>query len=72
MSTSNGYFEHDQSVIEFAFILVKEYDKHEREQDRLLRKTNPYVSPEPKNRSKQGGTILAGGRKEKRDNADTG
>jgi hypothetical protein len=62
MTTGNGYFEHDPAVIDLAYSLVKEYDRHDREQD----KRHPYVSPQPKNRSKQGGMIEAGTRKAKR------
>jgi hypothetical protein len=68
MPTGNGYFQHDPSVIDYAYTLVKELDQHDREQDRLYRKAHPYTTSEPKNRSKQGGMIEAGTRKEKNKN----
>lgn len=67
MASGNGYFQHDRSVIDFAYSLVKEYDDHEKVQDRIYRRAHPYVPQSPKNRSKQGGMIVAGTRKQKRE-----
>jgi hypothetical protein len=35
VGSSNGYFQHDPSVIAFAYTLVKEYEEHDRAQDRI-------------------------------------
>jgi len=39
---NSSRFEHDPSVIAFAYQLVGEYDKHQREQDKLHHKNNPH------------------------------
>jgi len=38
MNELNGYFLHDPGIIEFAYQLVREYDEHQKEQDKLARK----------------------------------
>jgi len=35
-------FEHDSSVIDFAYQLVREYEDHQKEQDRIHRAKNPH------------------------------
>ena len=57
MATGNGYFQHSQSVMALAYKLVKEYEQHEREQDRAVRKANPYTPRKPKRVSKPGGML---------------
>lgn len=58
MATGNGYFQHSQSVMAFAYRLVKEYEQHEREQDRAGRSSaDPYTSRKPKRVSRPGGMI---------------
>jgi len=57
MATGNGYFVHSQAVMELAYILVKEYDQHEREQDRLWKKAHGPQPKSSKSWSKQGGMI---------------
>lgn len=32
---SDGYFQHPKAVYDYAHELVREYDEHQREQDRL-------------------------------------
>jgi hypothetical protein len=57
MATGNGYFVHDQAVMELAHRLVKEYDKHEREQDINWQKGHGAQPKSAKTWSKQGGMI---------------
>ncbi|MBW2645191.1 MAG: hypothetical protein JRE23_03245 [Deltaproteobacteria bacterium] len=57
MATGNGYFVHDQAVMELAHHLVKEYDKHEREQDKLWKQAHGPQPTSDKSWSKQGGMI---------------
>ena len=53
MQSSNGYFQHDPAVIAFAWLLVKEYMQHEKEQDKL----NPFNRITPQKVWAKGGMI---------------
>jgi hypothetical protein len=53
MQSSNGYFQHDPAVIAYAWLLVNEYIRHERKQDKL----HPVVRVEPKRVWPKGGMI---------------
>jgi len=45
-------FEHDPSVIAFAYQLVKEYEEHGKEQDRVWYEKHPNLTkPEPERKS---------------------
>jgi hypothetical protein len=57
MATGNGYFVHDQAVMELAHLLVKEYIAHEAKQDRLWKKAHGPQPTSNKTWSKQGGMI---------------
>ena len=57
MSGSNGYFEHDREVIDFAYRLVKEYDDHETNHDRAWARANPSKLTNTTKRSKIGGML---------------
>jgi hypothetical protein len=57
MATGNGYFQHTQTVMDFAYRLVKEYEQHEIKQDRAYRKAHPFTPIKPKRVSKPGGMI---------------
>ena len=57
MGSNNGYFQHPKGVIDFAYQLVKEYDDHEKEQDRIWRQANPAKVTKSKSYSKPGGMI---------------
>jgi len=57
MATGNGYFVHSQDVMELAYSLVKGYDEHEREQDKIWRTDSRRIKSKVKKFSKQGGMI---------------
>ena len=41
INNSGTYFEHDPSVIAYAYTLVKEYDDHEKAESRKFKKKHP-------------------------------
>jgi hypothetical protein len=57
MKSNNGYFEHDPAVMAFAYELVNEYVRHEREQDKIVRKATGFVRTKPKTIWKTGGMV---------------
>ena len=57
MAECGSRFEHPRGVIDFAYELVAEYDRHEREQDKLWKRANPKKVTKTNKFSKPGGMI---------------
>ena len=61
----NTRFEHSQGTMAYAYALVKEYDDHQKEQDRLQREARPGFYDKFKNtRNTRGGMKLEDPNKE--------